>query len=142
MTSRHSLLASLAMLALAACAEADPMDRGGSAYDGIAPDAFIKLIGTEPFWTLEIQPEGGTGHSAQYSTPENPAGQAFAITRFAGNNGLGFSGELDGQSVQAAITPGECSDGMSDRIYAFSATVSVGGETLFGCAAIDDWAEE
>ena len=33
-----------------------------------------------------------------------------------------------------AVTPGDCSDGMSDRTYPFVATLQVAGEQRNGCA--------
>lgn len=126
----------LAIAALAGCSPDSALDRSGQAYDGIGTDETINLIGTEPFWAMEIAPGDG-GYSATHSTPDTPDGETFAVDRFAGNNGLGFSGELDGRAVQVAITPGECSDGMSDRAYPFSATVSLGDTTLLGCVYTD-----
>lgn len=113
---------------LAACSPSDGIGENAEVYDGIEPQDIVTLIGTEPFWSFEIN-----GESATYATPENPDGTAIAIERFAGNNGLGYSGELDAQPLQITVTPGECSDAMSDRVYPFTATISLGETTLFGC---------
>ena len=92
----------------------------------------IHYTGTEPFWG------GASGAGmATYSTPENPDGSEFPVERFAGNNGLGISGSLNGASFDLMITPGECSDGMSDRIFPYTATLLVGGEQRQGCAWTD-----
>ena len=88
----------------------------------------MTLTGTEPFWTLAIAASEGV-----WTTPDNQPGTRFAVKRFAGNNGLGFSGELDGKQLTATLTPGECSDGMSDRRFPFVATIALGGETFEGC---------
>jgi len=40
---------------------------------------------------------------------------------------------LDGKPLTATLTPGECSDGMSDRRFPFVATIALGGETFAGC---------
>ena len=72
-----------------------------------------------------------------YSTVEDPDGTTIAVERFAGNNGLGYSGSLDGTSFDMAITPGECSDGMSDRTYPFTVTLRIGEEQRTGCAWTD-----
>jgi uncharacterized membrane protein len=98
-------------------------------YAGIAEDAVLRITGTEPFW-------GGTieGGQLKWSTPENIDGVTLLVERFAGRGGLSFSGELGGQQIDIAITPGECSDGMSDRTYPFTATVQLDGQTLSGCA--------
>ena len=46
---------------------------------------------------------------------------------------MGFSGTLDGKPLAATLTPGECSDGMSDRRFPFVATIALEGTTLQGC---------
>lgn len=98
-------------------------------YSGISEESVLRLTGTEPFWGATI--EGGM---MSYTTPENIEGTQFAVSRFAGRGGLSFSGEMDGSPVDVAITPGECSDGMSDRTYPFNATVQIGAQQLNGCA--------
>ena len=101
-------------------------------YDGIAADETIIIGGTEPFW-------GGTisGQTLTYTTPEDPDGQTITVRRFAGMNGLGFSGTLEDKALDLAVTPGSCSDGMSDRTYPFTATLRIGTETRNGCAHTD-----
>jgi uncharacterized membrane protein len=128
MIRRTSALAAL-LLGLAACTSGnDAIDPEGKTFDAVAPDDVVTLTGTEPFWNARI-----ASGSATWTTPDNPGGTAFAVSRFAGNNGLGFSGTLDGKPFTATLTPGECSDGMSDRRYPFVATIALGGETLAGC---------
>lgn len=118
---------------LGGCSQTDGIDPEGATFDGISPEASITLTGTEPFWSVVIEPGAADSYTARLTTPENSEGTAFSVTRFAGNNGLGFSGEFDAAPVQIAITPGECSDGMSDRTYPFAATVTLSDETLRGC---------
>ena len=48
-------------------------------------------------------------------------------SRFAGRGGLSYSGTIDGRSFDMAVTPAECSDGMSDRTYPFVVTLRIGG---------------
>lgn len=124
----------LVAVAPAACAPAnDGIDPKGEIFSAIAPDETITLTGTEPFWGITI--ENGR---ATYSSPDHPDGRQFSVARFAGNNGLGFSGELDGSTVTITLTPGQCSDGMSDRSYPYVATVAFGEETLRGCGYTTD----
>ncbi|MEL7198433.1 MAG: hypothetical protein AAGL10_08975 [Pseudomonadota bacterium] len=121
-----------AVLCLSACAQSDDISRDAEPFGGIAESEVITAMGTEPFWSVKI-----TGDKATFSNPENSQGEPFAVSRFAGNNGLGFSGELDGQSFTLTVTLGDCSDGMSDRTFPYTATLSWGGETVFGCAYTD-----
>ncbi|WP_394729637.1 COG3650 family protein [Altererythrobacter sp. GH1-8] len=101
-------------------------------FDAISDDEVITLLGTEPFWSMEIK-QG----VMLYTTPENPEGEAATVSRFAGNNGLGMIGELGGEALAIAITPGQCSDAMSDRTYPYYATVTIGSEQLNGCGYTD-----
>jgi uncharacterized membrane protein len=130
MTTRHPRAALCLLLAAAAACTpaADGIDPKGKTFDAVAPEEAVTLTGTEPFWTLAIAAGEGV-----WTTPDNQPGTRFAVKRFAGNNGLGFSGELDGKPLTATLTPGECSDGMSDRRFPFVATIALGGETFAGC---------
>ena len=109
-----------------------PASSGTKAYSGIGESETVRFTGTEPFWGGEA----GNGE-ALYTTPENIDGTRFAVTRFAGNNGVSFSGTIEGAAFDLMVTPGECSDGMSDRAYPFVATLTVGGEQRNGCAWTD-----
>lgn len=129
------LVVALGSLVLAACgtsAGPGPDARQTTAYAGIAPGETIRLTGTEPFWNGEID-----GDTMRYATLENQDGWSFPVERFAGNNGVSFAGRFDGRTIDVAVTPGECSDGMSDRTFPFVATLVVGAETLRGCAYTD-----
>lgn len=101
-------------------------------FSAIAADEVIRFTGTEPFWGGDI-----TGTALTWTTPENIDGQRVAVARFAGRGGISFSGELDGQAFDLAVTPGECSDGMSDRTYPFTVTVTHGDQQLDGCGWSD-----
>lgn len=111
-----------------ACSPAEGISETGKTYDGVGPDETIWLIGTEPFWGLTV-----SGNDATFSTPDNADGTQFEVNRFAGNNGLGITGTLDAVPFTATLTPGTCSDGMTDRAYPFTATVVLRGGTRQGC---------
>jgi uncharacterized membrane protein len=102
------------------------------AYSGIGPDEMVRFTGTEPFWGGQV-----SGEALTYTTPENQTGEMIAVDRFAGRNGISFSGELGGMPFVLALTPGRCSDGMSDRRYPFTVTLQVKGEQRKGCAWSD-----
>lgn len=129
MIARLLPLAALLAAAIACTpARTDGIDPEGKAFDAVAPEETVTLVGTEPFWNLTV-----TGGEGVWTTPDNQPGTRLALTRFAGNGGLGFNGALDGQPLTATLTPGQCSDGMSDRSFPFVATIALGGETLRGC---------
>lgn len=135
---RYSLAFVPVALLLSACTEpTGEITRDTEPFGAIDEAASVSLLGTEPFWSLDVEP-AGEGYEARYSTPENIEGTAFTATRFAGNNGLGFSGMLDGEAVTASLTPGSCSDAMSDRTYPYIATVRIGERTLRGCGYTSD----
>ena len=128
----RSALAAAACLVLAACQGAGSSEPGTGptqAFDAIAPGETVRFTGTEPFWGGEV-----AGDRLRYSTPENIDGEVLQVARFAGNNGLGYSGRLDGKPFDMTVTPGTCSDGMSDRRYPFTVTLRIGEERREGCA--------
>ena len=130
-------IAMTACLLLAACAAGpdNAEDAPGTApegFTGIGPDETIYFGGTEPFWGGEV-----SGETLVYTTPENIDGTQIAVERFTGQGGLGFSGTLNGASFDMTVTPGECSDQMSDRIYPYTVTLQIGEATRTGCAHTD-----
>lgn len=122
----------LTLFALVACHANGPNVPGDAndhqPFGAIAPDETLHFTGTEPFW-------GGTvaGTALTYTTPEDPAGQRIAVSRFAGRGGLSFSGTLASKDLTMVFTPGTCSDGMSDRHYPFVVTLRLGQATRNGC---------
>lgn len=98
------------------------------AYAGVGAGETLHFTGTEPFW-------GGTatGTSLTYTTPEDPDGTAITVERFAGRGGLSLSGRLGAGDFVMTVTPGQCSDGMSDRSYPFTVTLKLGDDLRKGC---------
>ena len=105
-------------------------------YDGIHAGEVLHFVGTEPFWGGEAK-----GTVLTYTTPEKPEGETITVARFAGRNGISLTGTLAGQGFGMAVTPGQCSDGMSDRTYPFTVTLRIGaqgeGKLLGGCGWTD-----
>jgi uncharacterized membrane protein len=132
MTRTLAALAALSLAAACTPAQTDGIDPQGKPFDKVSPAEAVTMLGTEPFWNISV-----TGTTARYSNPDHPEGTAFPVERFAGNGGLSFTGTLAGAPVTATLTPGECSDGMSDRSFPFVATIALGGETLKGCGYTD-----
>ncbi|MGB3754518.1 MAG: hypothetical protein WA954_11560 [Parerythrobacter sp.] len=97
-------------------------------YNGIGADETIYFSGNEPFWGGET-----TGETLRYTTPEHPDGSMFSVRRFAGNNGLGITGSLEGKSFDMVVTPGTCLDTMADRAYPYVVTLMLNKELREGC---------
>lgn len=89
----------------------------------------LRATGTEPFWGAVID-----GAVLTYSTPEFPAGIRISVSRKDEPGGATFAGTLDGKPLSLDIAPGACSDGMSDKIYSFTAVRQIGPEIARGCA--------
>ena len=145
------IASALAALSLAACSQADGTSNdttdGNSAppsgatasapvneseaevFSRIAPDEIVRFTGTEPFWGGQV-----AFTTLTYSTPEDPDGTAIEVQRMAGRGGVSWSGQYEGAPFTLAVTPGKCSDGMSDRTYPYVATLQVQGEQRNGCA--------
>ena len=101
-------------------------------FAGIGSDEVVKFTGTEPFWGGHVSDD-----SLTYTTPDFQDGTTIPVSRFAGRNGVSFSGRLEGMPFVLALTPGKCTDGMSGREYPYVATLQVKGERRFGCAWTD-----
>ena len=90
------------------------------------PYQHFQASGNEPFWSMEVLPG-----QLRYSSPDQPGGVTFAATS---SDGLRFAGTLNNSPVTLFIAPGLCSDGMSDHRYPYSAVVTIGAQSLHGCA--------
>jgi heat shock protein HslJ len=107
---------------LAACspaAEAPPQSPGEQ------PAAAYMALGTEPGWTLEITPsrlnyDGDYGET-KIMVPNPGAKPSFNGERYVTDR------------LTVDVTHGECSDGMSDRRYRDTVTVTADGKTVKGC---------
>lgn len=124
---------SAALLVLAALAACKPAEQPAAPASPVmtvsAMPPRMQALGTEPFWSVEIAPDG-----LRYSDPENIEGTAFAATAVPDGAGGRWTGTLRGQPLTLLVLPGACSDGMSDTVYPFKATLERGGQTLSGCA--------
>ncbi len=96
---------------------------------GLVRGKHYQALGTEPFWSVEVTPE-----ALVYTTPENPGGTRIAYTVAKVASDTRYFGKLGEEQVILLIMPGKCSDGMSDTVYPYSATWSVGSEFRGGCA--------
>ncbi len=128
------LLGCASALLLAGCQGDDAAEHAVKTrpFSDIAPSEAIYFVGTEPFWSGQIE-----GAQLRFTTPEHPEGTVISVSRFAGNHGLGFSGALAGQPFDLTITPGVCSDEMSDKVYPLTSTLRLGEDIREGCAWSD-----
>ena len=137
MTKFSMSLAAALLLSLGACHGSGHSGIPGDSashepFSGIATSEVLRFVGTEPFWGGDLK-----GDTLTYSTPGKPDGEVIAVKRFGGRGGMALSGEYDGAPVDMTITPGTCSDGMSDRTFPFTVMLKLGRETLQGCAWSD-----
>lgn len=93
----------------------------------------LRGLGTEPFWSVEVQGGGTPTLSAELDAGER---QLDAIAVEAAADGSSFSGRTaEGTAVSLTLVEGDCSDGMSDQTYPASIELRIGEEVLRGCGA-------
>jgi uncharacterized membrane protein len=91
----------------------------------------FQALGTEPFWSIEV-----LSGKLLYTSPDNQVGVAITSRLTSEGKRLHYSGTMDGKAVSLLIESGECSDGMSDTVYAHKATFTWGERTEQGCARL------
>jgi uncharacterized membrane protein len=88
-----------------------------------------RAIGTEPFWSVRTE-----GDRLLFTTPENQTGTQLAGTPTVRADGIRYAGSDGGTAFELDIKRGQCSDGMSDTVYAYTATFRYGETEYTGCA--------
>ena len=131
--SRAGFALAVALL-LSACGDGGEAggDQRTEPFDGIAAGETVLATGGPPVWTGEVRDS-----TFIFGRLERAETIRVPVERFAGNNGLSFTGELDGRPVLLMVTPGECNDGMSEVLYPYVATLDLAGERHEGCAWTD-----
>jgi putative lipoprotein len=90
-----------------------------------------RAIGTEPFWGLDIDSTG-----LRFRTPGDTMGIRWPpLTPMVRGDTVRWVGETERAAVDARIWPARCSDGMSDRVWPYTAVVRIDSMTYRGCAA-------
>jgi uncharacterized membrane protein len=107
--------------------EPSPYGRGGP--QNPAPGTGWHAFGNEPFWS--VQARGGT---LVFATPENQGGVTLLGRRVPSLVGTVILGSGPRGDFHFGVTPGKCSDGMSDRTHAYTSTFIYDGVTYKGCA--------
>ena len=96
--------------------------------DATPPMTVFRAFGTEPFWNVNVE-----GDTLTFTTPDDQAGIAMQGSRRAVDGGIELHGTHAGKAFTLSVTPGECSDGMSDNVYALSARFRLGDMDYAGC---------
>jgi uncharacterized membrane protein len=130
-------IACLALLsALAACspeisegepaaASASPIQAESMTLSGVALDKPLRILGTEPFWAITTD-DNDVLLERPDAAPQHFTPSGFHVT--------GNQAELRSTTLSIVLTPGPCSDGMSDRQYPLTAEVRLDDKVLKGCA--------
>jgi uncharacterized membrane protein len=116
-----------------ACAKPDaPPARDTTATSaGHTEPLVFHVVGTEPFWALEINSTG-----LRFVTPDDTAGVHYPMsTPVSSGDTLRWHATTGGRTLEARVWPAACSDGMSDRTWTHRAVVQVDTVTYRGCAA-------
>ena len=87
-----------------------------------------RAFGTEPFWQTRVD-----GDDLYFSTPEDQDGRLMHGRRVPSLVGFVYVGKDGDKDFHLDISPGECSDGMSDNRYEYVSTFIYGGTTYKGC---------
>lgn len=105
--------------------------QGASATSSRGTDTLaFHAIGTEPFWSLDIGPSG-----LRFTTPEDTLGIRFPpVSADASGDTIQWRASAARGSLEARLWPGSCSDGMSDRVWQYHASVRVDTTAYRGCA--------
>lgn len=126
--NRIFALALVGALGLSACGDkseeaATPADMPALVSAPAAQD--FDAVGTEPFWNVKVR-----GSSLTLSRPD----AADVVATSPAPEAMGDTLVYWGTRFNLTILNRACSDGMSDRKYAYEAEVRIGDEVLKGCA--------
>lgn len=105
-----------------------------AAYEGwncgdIRPEVQLEAWGTEPFWNLQLTDEG-----ARYTTPDGGTRRVQLGEVRMVPEGWTVSGTADELAVEVFLEDFGCRDAMSGAYAHLSATVTIGGTEMQGCA--------
>ena len=93
--------------------------------------------GTEPFWSLQIDP---ANWAARFRAPDDPTARALPVTTTWPALTASGAAAVELPEGVLVLTPAECSDGMSDRRFGIATdlflTVSGRGGRLSGCCRL------
>jgi uncharacterized membrane protein len=109
---------------------APPPPATSSVFGGLDLSQPFTVRGNEPFWNIAVTPAllDYNGVDRPQETAANPGPQ---ITTAVATYTVTTS---EANPLVVVLTPGPCSDGMSETVYPLNATVIRPGEVLTGCA--------
>ncbi len=108
-----------------AAASASLTQTESTTLSGVALDQPLRILGTEPFWAITTD-DSDVLLERPDAAPRHFTPSGFHIT--------GNQAELRSTTLSIVLTPGPCSDGMSDRQYPLTAEVRLDDKVLKGCA--------
>lgn len=109
---------------------APPPPATTTVFGGLDLSQPFTVRGNEPFWAIAVTSAtlDYNGVDRPQETAANPGPQVTtAVATFTVTTSLS-------NPLVVILTPGPCSDGMSETVYPLNATVIRPGETLTGCA--------
>jgi uncharacterized membrane protein len=101
--------------------------RGAGQED--APLLAYRVVGTEPFWGVQVE-----GDRLHFTTMEDQAGKHLTGSHTVRDDGIRYVGSDNGTAFTLDLVREQCSDGMSDTVYAFKASFRYGTTDYNGCA--------
>jgi uncharacterized membrane protein len=121
--TRGVIVMAACVLALGACSGGSP---GGPAASAVE-EGRVRASGTEPFWGVDVSPEGGLVFTEAATDGELRAAYVKPVRK-------GEAIEYATPQMTLTLRPGPCSDGMSDIDYPLTASLVAGARRLEGCA--------
>ncbi len=115
----------LALVLLSGCAVIPKGEAPTAPSQPSQPSNTYNALGTEPGWTLKITP-GRLYYEGNYGATKIDAPRPEPRTTFNGHR-------YETARLTVDVTHSQCSDGMSDRLYEDSVTVTADGKSVKGC---------
>jgi uncharacterized membrane protein len=91
------------------------------------------LLGTEPFWSVEIIPNEDIIALKDVSAEKSYV-FPYSKPSINGNEYSYVSKNEKGDTIEIIIRKENCNDGMSDRNYQYSSQIKINGKPMTGCA--------
>lgn len=109
---------------------ADSAPAPASSAETLVATQAWRALGTEPFWALDIDSTG-----LRFRTPDDTIGIRWPpLKPLLTVDTLRWIRENEGTAIDASIWPTRCSDGMSDRVWPYTAMVRIDSTSYRGCA--------